>query len=86
MLIRNLILILAMLGLLPAGLLLMRRIDRYLDGNRPDMEEKKPHQGPRSVFLSEKSSDEEILEAIRDYRKNHNHLSIVISEEEKAKK
>ena len=86
MLIRNLILILAMLGLLPLGLLLMRRIDRYLDGNHPDMEEKKTGKGPRSIFLSEQSSDEEILQAIRDYRKNHEHLSIVISEEETEKK
>ena len=88
MLLRNLILILAMLGLLPLGFFLMRRLDRYLDGSHKDTEEaeKKSSEGPSRVFLSDRSSDEEILEAIHNYRKSHDHLSIVISEDETEKK
>ena len=86
MLIRNLVLILVMLSLLPLGLFLMRRIDRFLDDGRKEPDDSTPSEGPSHVFFSEKSSDEEILSAIHDYRKTHDHISIVISEEEKDKK
>ena len=86
MLIRNLILILIMLSLLPLGLFLMRRIDRFLDDGRKEPDDSTPSEGPSHVFFSEKSSDEEILSAIHDYRKTHNHISIVISEDKEDKK
>lgn len=72
-----------MLSLLPIGLFFMKRLDRFLAADQEKEEEPKPTEGPKRVYLSEHSSDEEIIQAVDAFRKEHKHVSIIISEDEK---
>lgn len=85
--VRDILLILLMLSLLPIGFFVMVRLDRFLSAESPKNEEKKeetlPAEGPKQIFLSENSSNEEIVETIESFRKSHGHISIIIREEEK---
>ena len=55
--VRDILLILLMLSLLPIGFFVMVRLDRFLSAESPKNEEKKeetlPAEGPKQIFLSE---------------------------------
>ena len=91
---RNFFLILIALSILPLGLFFMKRLDRYLDaeqekkddllrgtGRSGKAEGKENVSGPSRIYLTENTSDEDILKEISAFREKHKHISIVICEE-----
>ncbi|MBO4927447.1 MAG: hypothetical protein J5379_04265 [Clostridiales bacterium] len=86
MLLRNLVLVLIMLSLLPLGLFFMKRLDRFLSAENETREKKNSSSvKPKRIYLSGNATDEEILKEIRACRKEYKHLSIIISDEEEKK-
>ncbi len=75
---RDIILILSVLGVFAFGYFVMRKLDKFLDENRKAIEKENEKKEPSCVMLTEEMSDEEIAEEIRRFREKHESARIVL--------
>ncbi len=82
MVVRDIILVISVLGVMVFGFFLMKRLDKFLDENRKRIEQEEKNKEPRCVMLTTDMTDKEILEHIRTYEKKHGDANITIYQDE----
>ena len=78
---RDIILVVAVLGVMVFGFFVMKRLDKFLDGNRKRIEEEKKKE-PSCVMLTTDLTDEELIKNIRTYEKQHGDAYITLYQDE----
>ena len=78
---RDIILVVAVLGVMLFGFFVMKRLDKFLDGNRKRIEEEKKKE-PSCVMLTTDMTDEELIKNIRTYEKHHGDAYITLYQDE----
>ncbi len=75
---KDILLILFVLGVFVLGYFLMARLDKFLDENRKAIEKENEKQEPSRVMLTEEMSNEEIAEEVQRFRKTHESTCIIL--------
>ena len=70
MVVRDIILVVAVLGVMVFGFFVMKRLDKFLDENRKRIEQDEKKKEPSCVMLTTDMTDEELIKNIRTYEKN----------------
>ena len=78
MVVRDIILVVAVLGVMVFGFFVMKRLDKFLDGNRKRIEQEKKKKEPSCVMLTTDMADEELIKSIRTYEKQHGDAHITL--------
>ena len=83
MVVRDIVLLITVLGVMGFGFFIMERLDKFLDGNIKRIEEEKGKE-PSCVMLTTDMTDEELIKSIRTYEKQHGeaHISLYQDEDE----
>jgi len=81
MVVRDIILIVSVLGVMVFGFFIMKRLDKFLDENRKLKQEKKRKE-PRCIMLTTDMTDEELIKNIRTYEKQHGDAHITLYQDE----
>ena len=80
--VRDIILVVAVLGVMVFGFFVMKRLDNFLDGNRKRMEQEKKKKEPSCVMLTADMTDEELIKNIRTYEKQRGVAYIAFYQDE----
>ncbi len=75
---RDILLILSVLGVFVFGYFLMARLDKFLDENRKAIEKESEKKEPSCIMLTEEMSVEEIADEVRRFRIKHKSARIVL--------
>ena len=75
---RDIVLIIAVLGVFVFGYFLMARLDKFLGENRKAIEKESEKKDPSCVMLTEELTDEEITEEIRRFKSKHEGTRIML--------
>ena len=75
---RDIVLLIAVLGIFVFGYFLMGRLDKFLDENRKAIEKENEKREPTCVMLTEEMSDDEIVEEVKRFRDKHIGARIVL--------
>ena len=70
MVVRDIILVVAVLGVMVFGFFVMKRLDKFLDENRKRIEQEEKKKEPSCVMLTTDMTDEELIKNIRTYEKS----------------
>ena len=83
MIVRDIVLLITVLGVMGFGFFIMERLDKFLAENRKRIEEEKEKE-PSCVMLTTDMTDEELIKNIRTYEKQHGeaHISLYQDEDE----
>ena len=68
MVVRDIMLVVALIGVMVFGFFVMKRLEKFLDENRKRIEQKEKE--PRCIMLTTDMTDEELIKNIRTYEKN----------------
>ncbi len=82
MVVRDIILVISVLGVMVFGFFLMKRLDKFLDENKKRIEQEEKKKEPHCVMLTTDLTDEELVERIRTYEKKHGDANITIYQDE----
>ncbi len=83
MLVRDIILVVAVLGVMVFGFFVMKRLDKFLDENRKRIEQQEEKEKePSCVMLTTDMTDEELIKNIRTYEKQRGDAYITIYQDE----
>ena len=82
MVVRDIILVAAVLGVMVFGFFVMKRLDKFLDENRKRIEQEEKKKEPRCVMLTTDMTDEELIKNIRAYEKQHGDAHITLYQDE----
>ena len=82
MVVRDIILVVAVLGVMVFGFFVMKRLDKFLDENRKRIEQEKKEKEPRCIMLTTDITDEELIKNIRTYEKNRGDAYITLYQDE----
>ncbi len=82
MVVRDIILVISVLGVMVFGFFIVKRLDKFLDENRKRIEQEEKKKEPRCVMLTTDLTDEELVERIRTYEKKHGDAHITIYQDE----
>ena len=82
MVVRDIILVVAVLGVMVFGFFVMKRLDKFLDENRKRIEQEKKEKEPSCVMLTTDMTDEELIKNIRTYEKQRGDAYITIYQDE----
>ena len=69
MVVRDIVLAVAVLGVMVLGFFAMKRLDKFLDENRKRIEQEEKEKEPQCIMLTTDMTDEEIIKNIRTYEK-----------------
>ena len=75
---RDVILILAVLGIFILGFYLMAKLDKILEENRRAIEKKNESCEPTCIMLTETVTEEELVDEIRKFRSRHKEACILL--------
>lgn len=75
---RDILLILCVLGVFVFGYFLMKRLDKFLEENRKTIENENENREPSCVMLTEEMSDEEIATEVKRFRDKHASARIIL--------
>ena len=78
MVVRDIILVVAVLGVMVFGFFVMKRLDKFLDGNRKRIEQEEKEKEPSCVMLTTDMTDEELIKNIRTYEKQRGDDYIIL--------
>ena len=78
MVVRDIILVVAVLGIMVFGFLVMKRLDKFLDKNRKRIEQEEKEKEPSCVMLTTDMTDEELIKNIRTYEKQRGDAYITL--------
>ena len=82
MVVRDIILVVAVLGVMVFGFFVMKRLDKFLDENRKRIEQEKKKKEPSCVMLTTDMTDEELIKSIRTYEKQCGDAYITLYQDE----
>ena len=82
MVVRDIILVVAVLGVMVFGFFVMKRLDKFLDENRKRIEQEEKEKEPSCVMLTTDMTDEELIKNIRAYEKNRGDAYITLYQDE----
>jgi len=82
MVVRDTILAVAVLGVMVFGFFVMKRLDKFLDENRKRIEQEEKEKEPSCVVLTTDMTDDELIECIRAYEKQHGDAHITLYQDE----
>ena len=82
MVVRDIILVVAVLGVMVFGFFVMKRLDKFLDENRKRIEQEEKEKEPSCVMLTTDMTDEELIKNIRTYEKQRGDAYITLYQEE----
>ena len=82
MVVRDIILVAAVLGVMVFGFFVMKRLDKFLDENRKRIEQEKKEKEPRCIMLTTDMTDEELIKNIRTYEKQRGDTYITLYQDE----
>ena len=82
MVVRDIILVVAVLGVMIFGFFVMKRFDKFLDENRKRIEQEEKEKEPSCVMLTTDMTDEELIKNIRTYEKQRGDAYITIYQDE----
>lgn len=82
MVVRDIILVVAVLGVIVFGFFVMKRLDKFLDENRKRIEQEKKEKEPSCVMLTTDMTDEELIKNIRTYEKQRGDAYITLYQDE----
>ena len=82
MVVRDIILVLAVLGEMVFGFFVMKRLDKFLDENRKRIEQEEKEKEPSCVMLATDMTDEELIRNIRTYKKQRGDAYITLYQDE----
>ena len=82
MVVRDIILVVAVLGVMVFGFFVMKRLDKFLDENRKSIEKEEKEKEPSCVMLTTDMTDEELIKNIRTYEKQQGDAYITLYQDE----
>lgn len=82
MVVRDIILVAAVLGVMVFGFFVMKRLDKFLDENRKRIEQEEKEKEPRCIMLTTDMTDEELIKNIRTYEKQRGDAYITLYQDE----
>ena len=82
MVVRDIILIVAVLGVMVFGFFVMKRLEKFLDENRKRIEQEEKEKKPRCIMLTTDMTDEELIKNIRTYEKQRGDAYITLYQDE----
>jgi len=82
MVVRDIILVVAVLGVMIFGFFVMKRLDKFLDENRKRTEQEEKEKEPSCVMLTTDMTDEELIKNIRTYEKQRGDAYITLYQDE----
>ena len=82
MVVLDIILVVAVLGVMVFGFFVMKRLDKFLDENRKRIEQEEKKKEPSCVMLTADMTDEEIIKNIRTYEKQRGVAYIAFYQDE----
>ena len=82
MVVRDIILVVAVLGVMVFGFFVIKRLDKFLDENRKRIEQEEKEKEPYCVMLTTDMTDEELIKNIRTYEKNRGDAYITLYQDE----
>ena len=82
MVVRDIILVVAVLGVMVFGFFVMKRLDKFLDKNRKRIEQEEKEKEPSCVMLTTDMTDEELIKNIRTYEKQREDAYITLYQDE----
>ena len=82
MVVRDIILVAAVLGVMVFGFFVMKRLDKFLDENRKHIEQEEKEKEPSCVMLTTDMTDEELIKNIRTYEKQRGDAYITLYQNE----
>jgi hypothetical protein len=82
MVVRDMILVVAVLGVMVFGFFVMKRLDKFLDENRKRIEQEEKEKEPSCVMLTTDMTDEELIKNIRTYEKQRGDAYITLYQDE----
>ena len=82
MVVRDIILVVAVLGVMVFGFFVMKRLDKFLDENRKRIEQEEKEKEPRCIMLTTDMTDEELIKNIRTYEKHRGDAYITLYQDE----
>ena len=82
MVVRDIILVVAVLGVMVFGFFVMKRLDKFLDENRKRIEQEEKEKEPYCVMLTTDMTDEELIKNIRTYGKQRGDAYITLYQDE----
>ena len=82
MVVRDIILVVAVLGVMVFGFFVMKRLDKFLDENRKRIEQEEKEKEPSFIMLTTDMTDEELIKNIRTYEKQRGDAYITLYQDE----
>ena len=82
MVVRDIILLVAVLGVMVFGFFVMKRLDKFLYENRKLIEQEEKEKEPSCVMLTTDMTDEELIKNIRTYEKQRGDAYITLYQDE----
>ena len=82
MIVRDIILVVAVFGVMVSGFFVMKRLDKFLDENRKRIEQEEKEKEPSCVMLTTDMTDEELIKNIRTYKKRRGDAYITLYQNE----
>ena len=82
MVVRDIILVVTVLGVMVFGFFVMKRLDKFLDENRKRTEQEEKEKEPSCVMLTTDMTDEELIKNIRTYEKQRGDAYITLYQDE----
>ena len=82
MVVKDIILVVAVLGVMVFGFFVMKRLDKFLDENRKRIEQEEKEKEPSCVMLTTDMTDEELIKKIRTYEKQRGDAYITLYQDE----
>ena len=82
MVVQDIILVVAVLGVMVFGFFVMKRLDKFLDENRKRIEQEEKEKEPSYVMLTTDMTDEELIKNIRTYEKKRGDAYITLYQDE----
>ena len=82
MVVRDIILVVAVLGVMVFGFFVMKRLDKFFDENRKRIEQEEKEKEPSCVMLTTDMTDEELIKNIRTYEKQRGDAYITLYQDE----
>ena len=82
MVVRDIILVVAVLGVMVFGFFVMKRLDKFLDENKKRIEQEEKEKEPRCIMLTTDMTDEELIKNIRTYEKQRGDAYITLYQDE----
>ena len=82
MIMRDIILVVAVLGVVVFGFFVMKRLDKFLDENSKRIAQEEKKKETSCVMLTSDMTDEELIKNIRTYEKQHGDAHITLYQDE----